>query len=330
VNPYIQGPATIDYSWWRGLIDKPTRDALHIEFKNCIALKGSKSEVEVAPFHPFNVQDDCGIMWGVLSASGGINAYDVTTFDPNVDQVTFTSEAFYNRPDVKKALHAPTNITWHGCRWGEGRRKLLLQEGHRHLFMDEDRPISVAPYIADLLDGGIPVLVYNGDRDMTTNMVGTELTLNDMDWKGKDAWLDANRGLWMVNGTEAGWSKEYENLSFVVVYNSGHMVPYNQPGPAFDLLTRFLIQESFIDKELPQIRTKPNAASLLLLGSMSSTTTDALVSNSSTLTFSNLHGRWDSPLVAAASFLVGVVCTLFLVRGRRRGYQSVPNVAPHD
>jgi hypothetical protein len=323
VNPYIQGPATIDYSWWRGLIDKPTRDALHIQFKNCIALKGSKNDAEDPPFHPFNVQDDCGIMWGVLSAAGGINAYDVTTWDPNVDQVTFTSEAFYNRPDVKKALNAPTNITWHGCRWGEGRRKLMQE--HRHLYMDKDRPISVVPYIAELLDGGIPVLVYNGDRDMTTNMVGQELTLNDMDWSGKDAWLNAKRGLWMSNGTEAGWAKEYENLSFVVVYNSGHMVPYNQPGPAFDLLTRFLVKESFIDEELPQIRVEPNAASLLL-GAMP---TDALVSFSSTSQPSlDLHGStWESPLVAAAAFLVGVVCTLFLVRGRGRGYQRVPNVA---
>ena len=79
------------------------------------------------PFHPFNVQDDCGMMWGVLQAAGNPNAYDITTWDPNVDQVTFTTEGFYNRPEVKHALHAPTNITWHGCRWGEGRRRLTEQ-----------------------------------------------------------------------------------------------------------------------------------------------------------------------------------------------------------
>jgi hypothetical protein len=64
-------------------------------------------------------------------------------------------------------LNAPTNVTWHGCRQGEGRRRLLE---HRRLYMDNDRPWSVVPYVADLLDAGIPVLVYNGDRDMTTNV----------------------------------------------------------------------------------------------------------------------------------------------------------------
>lgn len=89
------------------------------------------------------MQDDCGIMWGVLEASGYPNAYDITTWDPNVDQVTFASEVFYNNPDVKAALHAPDGIVWHGCRAGGGRRRL---SEHRRLYMDNDRPLSVVPY----------------------------------------------------------------------------------------------------------------------------------------------------------------------------------------
>jgi Serine carboxypeptidase len=91
--------------------------------------------------------------------------------------------------------------------------------------MINDRPISVAPYIADLLNGGIPVLVYNGDRDLTTNMVGTELVLNQMEeWDNLDKWLDAPRGAWKDSAStskhpEAGWAKEYGGLSYVVVYN---------------------------------------------------------------------------------------------------------------
>jgi len=68
---------------------------------------------------------------------------------------------------------------------------------------------------------------------MTTNMVGSELVLNQMTgWKNHDKWLDAPRGLWMDQKStskhpNAGWVKEYGNLTFAVVYNSGHMVPYN-------------------------------------------------------------------------------------------------------
>lgn len=79
----------------------------------------------------------------------------------------------------------------------------------------------MAPYMADVLDAGIPFLVYNGDRDMTTNMVGQEKVLNSMEWSGQKDWLDAPRGLWMTDKYESGWAKEYKGLSFVVVYNSG-------------------------------------------------------------------------------------------------------------
>jgi carboxypeptidase C (cathepsin A) len=142
-----------------------------------------------------------------------------------VDQVTFTSEAFYNRDDVKAALHAPDGHFWHGCQAGEGRRRLMNM---RQLYMQEDRPFSVVPYLAELLDAGFKIVVYNGDRDMTTNMVGTELLLNQMEWSGKEGWLDAPRGLWKVDEYPAGWAKEYNGLSFVVVYNSGHMVSCSQ------------------------------------------------------------------------------------------------------
>jgi hypothetical protein len=84
MDPAIQGPATIDYSWWHGLIDKPTRDALLDIWGRCASGDKSDSFSEGAPFHPFNVQDDCGMMWGVLQASGHPNEYDITTFDANV------------------------------------------------------------------------------------------------------------------------------------------------------------------------------------------------------------------------------------------------------
>lgn len=350
----VQGPATIDYSWWHGLIDQPTRDALHIEWKNC--MEGNPGG---APFHPFNIQDDCGIMWGILAAAGNPNAYDITTWDPNVDQITFTSEAFYNRPDVKKMLHAPQNITWHGCRWGEGRRRhrsrqlLVGQNGDnlhlhsqverphaRRLYMDNDRPLSVVPYVAELVDAGIPVIVYNGDRDMTTNMVGSELLLNNMEWSGKDGWMDASRGLWMVDGYEAGWAKEFQKLYFVVVYNSGHMVPYNRPAQAYDLLERFLKGESFIDVESPQIRVKRSngspitspdtLASLTMMGDYFPSLGKSAASITSGPSSSS-SSRLELFAVASVSMLVGVLVTLLTMRMQRRRrqhqYQQVPDTS---
>ena len=44
---------------------------------------------------------------------------------------------------------------------------------------------------------------------------------------------------WYVGPDLAGYSKTWSNFSQVVVRNSGHMVPYDQPKWAFDLINRF-------------------------------------------------------------------------------------------
>lgn len=333
IDAKVQGPATIDYSWWHGMIDKPTRDALHAEWKHCI--EGPENAPQPPPFHPFTVQDDCGIMWGILQAAGQPNAYDVTTWDPNVDQITFTSEAFYNSKVVKAALHAPEDIVWHGCQ-GFGRRRRLTEDDaelvryHRRLYMDNDRPLSMAHYMEEILDAGIPLLVYNGDRDMTTNMVGTELVLNNLTWSHGDSWMNAPRGLWMAEGYEGGWAKELGPLTFVVVYNSGHMVPYNQPVPSYDLLKRFLRAETFVDSEMPQVRFEadklPSVSASLPIGasiwdsSSSSHGEHGLLAGGGSFSSKSLDGNY-SIFVALVAFVLGASVSYFMTKPRRQRHQ---------
>jgi hypothetical protein len=140
---------------------------------------------------------------------------------------------------------------------GAGRRRLDDLPGKK--LLAQDRPESVVPYVADLLDdAGIRVLVYNGDRDMTTNSQGSEMLLDAMEWSGSEGWSDPTsyeRGLWLPrydNSSVGGYMKQYKNLEFLTVINSGHLVPFNRPQLALELITRFLGNESFVDKTLPK------------------------------------------------------------------------------
>ncbi len=146
-------------------------------------------------------------------------AGDTTTW------ITFTSKVFFNMPEVKEALHVMNkDHIWHGCQVGSGQHRLALHK-QQQLYMNQDCPISIVPYIEDLLNAHIPMLVYNGDCDMMTNMMGTKLCLNNMKaWHGHDKWLDVPHSLWNVNNYPRGWTKEYNCLTYVVVYNSSHMV----------------------------------------------------------------------------------------------------------
>jgi hypothetical protein len=157
---------------------------------------------------------------------------------------------FYNNPKVKEALHAPMDDTyWLGCIPGAGRRLEEALPGQ--ILLANDVPESTVPYVAELLDDGIKVLVYNGDRDLSVNAQGSEKLLDAMGWSGADGWSKARRSLWMVDDKVAGYAKSYANLDFVIVSNSGHMVPNNVPIPGLDMITRFVNDESYLDVELP-------------------------------------------------------------------------------
>jgi hypothetical protein len=171
---------------------------------------------------------------------------------------------FFNDPLVREKLNVPKDldVEWAGCMPGAGRRRRrrVLKEEHLlpgQILLKDDKPISMAPYIADLLDKAkIQVLIYNGDRDMSTCAQGSEQILNGMDWSGHSDWLDPEayrRALWMVDEYPAGWSKTVNNLEFLIVYNSGHLVPYNVPVQAVDLVTRLVTNKSFGDVTIPAV-----------------------------------------------------------------------------
>lgn len=344
IDARVQGPITIDYAYWHGMIDAYTRDNLKQEWQNCITSSAS-DPAEPPPFHKFNIPDDCAIMEGVLQAAGagvfkkqiwGPNTYDVTTWDnyPVIQDGGTSEERFLNDPRVKAALHTPMNHTWHSCIAGAGRRRLNMDTTG---YLEQDRPTTVVPYIAELLEAGKRVLIYSGDRDMSTCAQGSEALLNNMDWSGSvdQQWIKAPRGLWVVNDSEVGgYAKTFKGLSYVVVYNSGHMVPFNQPEHALDLILRFIQNKSFSDYPLPNFGNitarVPHAAKTSPITKGGGT----IVSES---TVANTSLPYDIVAVvilatALVSFCGGYwVAAAYGPRGRRHpqriGYQSIGEAA---
>jgi len=88
-------------------------------------------------------------------------------------------------------------------------------------------------------------MIYNGQMDVIIAWPLTESFITSMKWSGAKAYLNAKRKNWYVDGQLAGWAKKVGNLTQVLVRNAGHMVPYDQPKWAFDLITRFTSGKSF-------------------------------------------------------------------------------------
>jgi Serine carboxypeptidase len=233
---------------------------------------------------------------------------------------------FYNNPRVQKALNLPHETTWVECIPGAGRRRRQLSKMRLpgQLLLGDDRPTSTVPYVADLLDkAGIRVLIYNGDRDMTTNSQGSELLLDGMSWSGASGWADVDkfeRGIWLPSDDKmmGGYIKRFMNLDFLVVYNSGHLVPFNQDEISLDLVIRFLGNVSFLDKPLPKFQVHRNRHHVVAVNKKKSDDGQYQSGN-------NFMGDIISSVVfVVVGFSIGFLVATRYQKGRGL-YQAIPN-----
>jgi hypothetical protein len=295
---------------------------------------------------------------GTLPApfDSGPNIYEYSTWDIYAaDDANGTVGHFFNNLKVQEALNIPTHRRksaghyWESCIPEIDPTWVSTDPNNNTAspnFMDNDKPWDVTPYIAELLDdAGIAVLIYSGDRDMICNTQGTDDSLAKMIWTGtldpapstgiatttRNAWTEAERGLWLYKGYPAGYTKQYKKLNLLSVYNAGHMVPYNQPGPALNMMIRFLKGESFYDKSLvsyagwhlpedPMFKpSTPSASDIEAKVSISSLKLAAILPMSNNSFGVMIMSNWSFVVVTIA-FIVAV---LSFVLGMRVGRRSV-------
>ena len=101
---------------------------------------------------------------------------------------------------------------------------------------------NFAPYVADLLNDGIPSLIYAGDLDFICNYMGNRAWTLGLDWDHKDEFNAAQERDW---NDGAGLTRTANGLTFLQVYDAGPMVPSDQPEHALPMITQFLNGEGF-------------------------------------------------------------------------------------
>jgi len=132
---------------------------------------------------------------------------------------------YLNRREVKNAIYALSSISWTEC------------GGPSYLFNHE----SMIPiYNIFMKNTKWKILVYSGDADTVLNFISTEQWIISLKMSVKQRWRN-----WTyndpVNGLQVGgWGIVYDRLTFKTVKGAGHMVPWYQPVPAYQLMTDFI------------------------------------------------------------------------------------------
>ncbi|RDB27312.1 Carboxypeptidase Y [Hypsizygus marmoreus] len=98
-------------------------------------------------------------------------------------------------------------------------------------------------HVAALLERGIRVLIYVGTYDWICNWVGNERWTLALEWTHQREFVEEELRVWEVDGKRAGRTRSAGGLTFATVEGAGHMVPYDKPKEALELINRWMASE---------------------------------------------------------------------------------------
>lgn len=116
-----------------------------------------------------------------------------------------------------------------------------------------DLGISTQPQVKFLLESGIDVLLYQGNSDIACNTAGNIRWASNMPWKGQPAFVAQERQKLHLAKEGQGWYKQVKvrtagernvTFGFAALNGAGHLVPYDKPAEALDLVNRWIFERS--------------------------------------------------------------------------------------
>ncbi|GMF47481.1 unnamed protein product [Phytophthora fragariaefolia] len=96
-----------------------------------------------------------------------------------------------------------------------------------------------------LTDNSIRVLIYHGDADLVCNWIGGLAWTRALQWPHQDEFNAAKQRAFKVDAQDTGMLWAHANqLTFLRVFNAGHLAPMDQPRVALEMINRFLRGEA--------------------------------------------------------------------------------------
>ncbi|PGH05614.1 hypothetical protein AJ80_08306 [Polytolypa hystricis UAMH7299] len=330
ISPVDQYQAYVTYAYQEGLITDGTPAAKQAESRlsKCLKKMNEKGGIKVT------VPECEDVLQGILKDTQVdrqcINMYDIRLQDtypscgmnwpPDLTSIT----PYLRRRDVTSALNInPDKKTgWTECSGAVS--------GNFHA----NNSTPAVEFLPDLLEAGIPIVLFSGQKDFICNHIGTEEMIKNMKWSGGTGFelspgVWAPRQDWTFEGEPAGIYQKARNLTYILFYNSSHMVPFDYPRRTRDMLDRFLnIDIGHIGGPAADSRIDGEKAPPTSVAGHPNSTAAAQQEDERVQT-----AKWDAYYKAGEAALVVVVIAasvwgFFIWRSRRtrQGYQGVyPN-----
>ncbi|EGV65681.1 carboxypeptidase C [Yamadazyma tenuis] len=162
----------------------------------------------------------------------GRNVYDIRTMCEGqlcYSQMDYIDQ-YLNLPEVKAAVGAEVE-EFESCNFDINRNFLFTGDWMKPQFKED---------VIEVLDSGLPVLIYAGDKDFICNWLGNQGWTDALEWKGADGFSVAPVQKWNNGKVHAGDVKNFDKFTFLRVFGGGHMVPFDQPENSLDMVNRWI------------------------------------------------------------------------------------------
>ncbi|GBL86659.1 putative serine carboxypeptidase CPVL [Araneus ventricosus] len=216
-----------DYYYQLGLIDRKQAEVIRNASEKAVE-HIRNGNFKQALFHFNNiVQDDPKEANPnyLLHFAGYNYAYNLLQTEEPEDHSYYAK--YVELPEFRKAIHVGN---------------LIFNEPDKvRNYLVPDIMKSVKPELVTIMDN-YKVLIYNGQLDLTLPYVLMVDFLYKVEWKLNDEYKNADRKIWKLDGKDevAGYVHNVGEFYHVLVRSAGHMVPYEQPEYALDMITRFI------------------------------------------------------------------------------------------
>ena len=218
------------------VVDEPVYEAMKAVVPKCTALIHSCNGGD-GPINQFACQSAfivCNMGLTSPYQATGLNPYDIRKkceVPPLCYDFSYVGK-FLNLESTKKALNVDEDRVhrWDSCNYG-------INMKFRGDWMKD-----FSGYVTELLEAGLPALIYAGDVDFICNYLGNQAWTLGLEWSHKDDFTAAGTHDWS-NGK--GLARTANGFTFLQVYDGGHMVPTDQPEAALEMLKTYISGGSF-------------------------------------------------------------------------------------
>lgn len=243
ISPFEQYHAYLTYAYQEGLIQDGTDGAAQVEKAMTQCLSDLNTDQGIDNIHIGSCEEVLTeVLRVTLKDNQCVNMYDIRLTDsypacgsnwpPDLPDMT----SYLRKSSVTRALNldVPGKDTgWTECSGAVSRT-----------FKARNSKPSVQ-LLPKILEAGVPITLFSGDKDYICNHIGTEELINNMKWSGGSGFelspgVWAPRHDWTFEDEPAGFYQSARNLTYVLVYNASHMVPYDFPRRSRDMLDKFL------------------------------------------------------------------------------------------